>query len=99
MIKAITEEAEKRRTALYEEWKDKPALYRCKIIREYKNMGGSHGLRGLEVGDLVEVLEEKVGLGNDMNYHLCRVIKNDQIGWYPIGFMEPVKRRGWWWFL
>jgi hypothetical protein len=110
MIQAIAEDASRRRTALYEASKDKPALYRCTIVREYKSMGGSHGLRDAKVGDVVEVLEENVGIGNEKNYHLCRKKEEDsavqggteQIGWYPIGFMERIKtdktEKRWWLF-
>jgi hypothetical protein len=113
MILAIAEEARRRRTALYEACQNKPALYRCTIVREYKSMGGSHGLRNVKIGDVVEVLEENVGLGHEKNYHLCRVVDDEdnddaaggkvkRIGWYPIGFMERIqpekRRRRWWWF-
>lgn len=112
MIMAIAEEASRRRMALYEAWQNKPALYRCTIVREYKSMGGSHGLRDVQIGDVVEVLEENVGRGHEKNYHLCRVVDDDaaaaggkvvRIGWYPIGFMERIqpekqRRRRWWWW-
>jgi hypothetical protein len=114
MILAIAEEANRRRTALYEACRNKPALFRCTVVREYKSMGGSHGLRDVKIGDVVEVLEENVGLGHEKNYHLCRVVvDNDddaaaaggkvvRIGWYPIGFMERIQpekqQRRRWWF-
>ena len=98
MIQAIATEAARRRLALQAEWKDAPALYRVRVTRQYKSMGGSHGLAGLHVGDGLDVLQEHVGVGNDRKYYLCRKIDGGEIGWYPMGFVERIEgtsRWGW----
>ena len=46
MVQSIAEDAARRKLKLQLEWRDKPALYKAKIINEYKQMGGSHaGIR------------------------------------------------------
>ena len=99
MLQAIAEDTARRRMKLQAEWMDAPAMYRVTVVREYKSMGGSHGLTGLHVGDVLEVLQEDVGIGNDRNYFLCRKMEG-QIGWFPKGFVEriPEKKRAWWAF-
>lgn len=99
MVKTVEEEIKRDRLRLHQQYKDHPALFRCVIRRAYKSMSGSHGLRGVEVGDVVDVLDE--GVGPDRAYNLCRHTRRKdstasgeeqdvQIGWFPIPFMEKV---------
>lgn len=96
MVGMIQEEQRLKRHQLLEESKDKPVLFEC-VVREAYKMGGTHGLEGVAVGDVVEVLEEAVGPSK--YYNLCRFKKDGElvsVGWYPISFLEKKKRR--WWF-
>jgi len=70
MAKTMEEEIQRDRFRLHQKYKDTPALFHCVIRREYKSMSGSHGLRGVQVGDIVEILDE--GVGPDRAYNLCR---------------------------
>jgi hypothetical protein len=74
-----------------------PAMFRCKIRHVEKMLDGTKmlPLDGLQVGSVVDVLEENVGPNHA--YHLCRLNatkdnpKNtSQIGWYPVDFLERV---------
>lgn len=98
MAESIVYDSKLQRKALLLKWKDQPALFNCVIRREYKQMGGSYGLRGILVGDIVEVLEEAIG--PDKHYNLCRIQKDDgsggneeQIGWFPMSFMEKIEEK------
>ena len=70
------------------------AKYQCKVLRIESSLDGTHVLRGIAVGDVVDVLEENVGPNS--HYHLCRRHRgghqhNDgSIGWYPIQFLQKV---------
>jgi len=90
MVKTMEEEINREKLRLHLQWQDNPALFHCVIRRAYKQMGGSHGLRGVDIGDVVDILEE--GVGPDKAYNLCRLRGKpgveDQIGWFPIPFME-----------
>ena len=93
MVQTMEEEIKREKFRLHQEWKDKPALFSCVIRRSYKQMSGSHGLRDVDVGDVVEILEE--GVGPEKAYNLCRIQRKEQgmeerIGWFPIAFMEKV---------
>jgi hypothetical protein len=108
MIETIRDESMRQKQALVAVWCDQPALYECIIRREYKNMGGSHGLVGVAVGDVVQVLQQ--GVGPNQQYNLCRVpqqrtIGDEEeqpvaIGWYPLAFMEQIPvaapKLSWW---
>jgi hypothetical protein len=108
MIETIRDESMRQKQALVAVWRDQPALYECIIRREYKNMGGSHGLVGVAVGDVVQVLQQ--GVGPNLQYNLCRVPRQrtigdeeeqaEAIGWYPMAFMEQIPvaapKRSWW---
>ena len=109
MVKTMEEEIQREKFRLHQEWKDKPVLFHGVIRRAYKQMSGSHGLRGAQVGDVVEVLDEGVGPNNE--YNLCRLrvqqqqpqgfdIQEEQIGWFPMAFMEkvppPAEKRSIW---
>jgi len=71
MVKTMEEEIARDKRRLHETWRDAPVLFHCVIRRAYKSMSGSHGLRGVEVGDVVEILQE--GVGPDKAYNLCRL--------------------------
>ena len=82
-----------------------PAKYQCKVLRiEPSLLDGTHMLRGIAVGDLVDVLEENVGPSSQ--YHLCRRRQDRRgwsrqkksnsegdgsIGWYPVQFLQKVE--------
>jgi hypothetical protein len=102
MIRTIQEESARIKMELYRNYKDAPALYRATVTHAYKGMGGSHGLQHVPIGDVVEILQEHVG--PDHHYHLCRTTHGyyQQIGWYPVPYLQPVPdeqprwRWGWW---
>jgi hypothetical protein len=96
-VKEIRHQVEEKRREMMEQYQDSPTLFQCKVVEEYK-MGGSHGLKGVKVGDVVEILQEDVGPGE--YYRRTRDENADilSIGWYPQGYMEPVetpKKRKW----
>ena len=98
IVESIVYDSKLQKRALLLKWKDQPALFNCIIRREYKQMGGSYGLHDVMVGDVVEVLEE--GIGPDKHYNLCRIQKDDgsggkedQIGWFPMSFMEKMEQK------
>jgi hypothetical protein len=89
------EQAEQQR-ALYEEYKDKPMLKECTVKVAYK-MGGTHGLPNVTQGQVLQVLQE--GIGPQGHYAMCRTLDEQgnplAIGWYPMSFLEPIKK-SWW---
>lgn len=99
-VQDIRQQVEEKRREMMERYQDSPTLFQCKVVEEYK-MGGSHGLKGVKVGDVVDILQEDVGPGE--YYHLCRTRDAEtadvlSIGWYPQGYMEPIqgeKKRRW----
>ena len=82
-----------------------PTKYQCKVLRiEPSLLDGTHMLRGISVGDVVDILEENVGPSSQ--YHLCRRRKDRRgwsrqeqsnsegdgsIGWYPVQFLQKVE--------
>jgi len=95
MVAYIDHEQRLKRLQLREEHKDKPALFDCIVRKEYK-MGGTHGLKGAKLDDVLEVLEERVGPNG--HYNLCRRRDADtgevlSVGWYPIAYLEKVDSR------
>ena len=52
---------------------------------------------GVEVGDVVDILEEQIGAGG--TYNLCRLVRQEEgkkevvvsVGWYPMSCLEKVK--------
>lgn len=99
-VEEIRHQVDEKRREMMERYQNSPTLFQCKVVEEYK-MGGSHGLKGVKVGDVVEILQEDVGPGE--YYHLCRTRDPEtadvlSIGWYPLGYMEPIetsKKRRW----
>ena len=75
----------------------KPTLFHC-VIR--KNSGLTHCLSGVQLGDVVEVLEE--GVGPEKAYNLCRLpakeetagqssLSRDTYGWFPIRWLQKLE--------
>lgn len=73
-----------------EEWYNMPALFDCTIRKLPLNLDGYKCLTGVNVGDVIEVLEEKTGPG-DM-YNLCRTLDKKgrpmSVGWFPTMYLE-----------
>lgn len=69
-----------------------PTIFKCKILRVEPSLDGTKMLRGIRVGDVVEVMEE--GVGPHRAYHLCRLpttgTRRESIGWYPVEFLETI---------
>jgi hypothetical protein len=68
----------------------KPALFHC-VVR--KKNGFTHSMTGIEVGDVVEVLQE--GCGPEKQYNLCRLPRKpgddlsiDTYGWFPFRWLQ-----------
>lgn len=96
VVDAVAYDAASQKRALVEQWRDQPALFACTVHREYKQMGGSHGLQGVRVGDVVRVLQEGVGPGG--HYNLCRSLddtetteKEERVGWFPMSHLEKIE--------
>ena len=76
----------------------KPTLFHC-VIRQ--NTGLTHCLSGVQLGDVVEVLEE--GVGPERSYNLCRLpakpaqpgqppsLSRDTYGWFPIRWLQKLE--------
>lgn len=65
------------------------------VVRRAKGWNVTHCLTGVQLGDVVEVLEE--GVGPNQEYNLCRLpadenntIQEDVIGWFPIRFLQKL---------
>lgn len=78
-----------------EEWlnREKP-LFDCVVRTVPFSLDGYKCLKGIKVGDVVEVLEEQVGPGN--MYNLCRTKEDSKsakpiaAGWVPTKYLEKV---------
>jgi len=92
-VQQMQAETEYKRQALLTKYQDVPTLLRCVVRHEYK-MGGSHGLSTkVQLGQVLEVLQEGVGPGQA--YNVCRVRDAEtgqvvSVGWYPMAFLEPI---------
>jgi hypothetical protein len=71
----------------------RPFLFYC-VIRKTKGM--THSMSNIQVGDVVEVLEEGVGPNNE--YNLCRFPAPqdqphalDTVGWFPIRWLQKLE--------
>jgi hypothetical protein len=72
--------------------------YQCKVITVHKTLDGTHVLRDVMIGEVVDVLQE--GVGPNADYHLCRRSSRNpnkassdsgfSIGWYPVKFLEKL---------
>ena len=65
-------------------------LFECVVRRIPKYFDGSKCLMGVEVGDRLSVLEERVG--PDGSYHLCKLerLKKNGVGWFPMSCLEKI---------
>ena len=64
----------------------KKSLFECTIRRVPENFDGSMALKGGKLGEVVEVLEERVG--PDGMYHKVRRAERMDVGWFPISCLE-----------
>jgi hypothetical protein len=73
------------------------SLFQCVVRKAPKFFDGSKSLMGIQIGDEVSVLKERVG--PDGMYHLCRLEKKNEkrdstaitVGWFPISCLEKLK--------
>jgi len=80
-----------------EEESSKPSLFQCRVMAVPKYFDGTKSLMGVEVGDIVDVLEEQIGPGS--TYNLCRLVRQEEgkkevvvsVGWYPMSCLEKLK--------
>ena len=95
IMASIQEEQAQKQIALFDKHKNTPSLFECTVKIAYK-MGGTHGLKDVKEGQVVQVLEQAVGPQG--HYNLCRTVDEQgnpvSIGWYPISYLEKKKR--WW---
>jgi hypothetical protein len=71
LINNIINHSKRKRQYLYNRFGNKPPLYQCKVIQQYR-MSGSHGMYDIKLNDVVDVLMEQVG--PQQLYHLCRFV-------------------------
>mmetsp|Transcript_17100 Transcript_17100/g.37296 ORF Transcript_17100/g.37296 Transcript_17100/m.37296 type:complete len:187 (-) Transcript_17100:138-698(-) len=82
-----------------EEESSKPCIFKCKVMTIPRFFDGTKSLMGVKVGDIVDVLEERVGPGG--TYNLCRYVDVEggkgessdviSVGWYPMSCLEKIK--------
>lgn len=74
-------------------WYNMPTLFECIVRKQPLNLDGNKCLTGVNVGDKVQVLEEKVGPSG--MYNLCRSVDDKgaaiAVGWFPTQCLEKVK--------
>ena len=94
----MTKERSKGHSLSLEEESSKPSLFQCRVMAVPKYFDGTKSLMGVEVGDIVDVLEEQVGPGG--TYNLCRLVGQEKdkqqesvisVGWYPMSCLEKIK--------
>ena len=76
-----------------EQSSNKTILFQCTVKRIPLKFDGHKCLTGVNVGDVVDVLEEGVGPGG--MYNLCSVNGKEgenNVGWYPCSCLEVVKK-------
>jgi len=89
------------RSEMNEKYKDKQALFQCKVRRvpQPGMFDGHCSLGGVQLNEIVDVLEENVGPGK--MYNLCRTrvgsssnnmqsTWQQQIGWFPKSYLEKL---------
>jgi len=73
-----------------EDWYNMPSLFDCIVRKIPLNLDGYKCLTGIREGDVVQVLEEKVGPGS--MYNLCRKLDDKgratSVGWFPTMYLE-----------
>jgi hypothetical protein len=93
----ITQVHNQQRTEMRQQHLNKPLQFQCHVrkVPEPNMFDGNKSLVGIQVGDVVDVLEE--GVGPDGMYNLCRTTRSPgnegtvrQVGWYPIWFLEKI---------
>ena len=81
------------------EQRDHPALFQCVVRRVPSSFDGHKCLTNVNIGDVLNVIEERVGPGGQ--YHLCSMdgaetTKNGgggrSMGWFPCSCLEPIQR-------
>jgi len=93
LLETINQIDLQQRTAMRQEHLNSKAQFQCQVRKvPPENMfDGNKSLVGVEVGDVLDVLEEGVGPGK--LYNLCRTTKSQeakQVGWYPVWFLEKI---------
>jgi hypothetical protein len=92
VIDMVEDETKQKRQELLAKFWDAPTLYRSTVKIGFK-LEGSHGLKYVEVEDVVDVIEEEVGPGN--YYNLCRTKDPNgdvkSIGWYPVSYLQKIE--------
>ena len=74
------------------DFENQPVICFCVVRR---TSGITHGLSGVQIGDVVEVLQE--GVGPDNLYNLCRLpadptheLSEDIYGWFPTRWLQKL---------
>lgn len=72
----------------------KEILFQCKVKRLPVKFDGHKCLTGVQLGDVLNVMEEGVGPGG--LYNLCSVTNNNSeddvsVGWFPCSCLEVMK--------
>lgn len=86
----VKDDAEESRREIEKKKNDK-VLFRCVVRMVPPNFDGHRCLTGVEVGDVLNVVEEGVGPGNQ--YNLCSIDRGAgdiSAGWFPCSCLEPV---------
>jgi len=87
-------DAETSRSHMALKFLNRPAKFQCIVKRIPIMFDGHLSLVGIEVNDIVDVLEENVG--PDKLYNICRPLKavNESlpVGWFPKNCLEKIDR-------
>ncbi|CAB9498228.1 expressed unknown protein [Seminavis robusta] len=104
----MQQDANRQAGSISAEWNDPaiPALFECTVMETHPSLDGTKMLRGVKVGDTVDVLA--TGVGPDQAYSLCRLVCTHQpasdaaanedgktvplvnVGWYPKFFLKEL---------
>ena len=73
----------------------KPTLFQCRVRKVHDLFDGPKSLKGVAVGDIVDIIEEGIGPGNA--YNLCRhtpaeegAVSTSSVGWFPMTCLEKL---------
>lgn len=93
MMGIVQDEQRQTQLQLLQHYESAPVLFECRVQKQYKNLGGSHGLQNVQLNQVLQVLEEQVG--PDKYYNMCRIV-DDQgqtkaVGWYPMSYLEKIQ--------
>lgn len=86
----VNDDAEMSRREI-ERKKNATVLFQCVVRRVPPNFDGHRCLTEVKVGDVLHVVEEGVGPGNQ--YNLCSFDRGAgiiSVGWFPCSCLEPV---------